>query len=93
MSAHFSIYEILMLVCFGASWPFSLMKTYQSKNVKGKSRLFLSLILFGYVCGMLHKIFYMYDWVFYLYALNATFVAADLILYYKYKNRSENAEV
>ena len=59
MSMHFSIFEILMLVCFGASWPFALIKTYKTKVVKGTSRLFLSLIFIGYLCGILHKIFYM----------------------------------
>ena len=36
-----SIFEAGMLICFGASWPFAVMKTYKTKSVKGKSRLFL----------------------------------------------------
>ena len=83
MSMHFSIFEILMLVCFGASWPFALIKTYKTKVVKGTSRLFLSLIFIGYLCGILHKIFY-------LYVLNALFVAADFVLYFRYRKRPEN---
>ncbi len=90
MSMHFSIFEILMLVCFGASWPFALIKTYKTKVVKGTSRLFLSLIFIGYLCGILHKIFYLYDWVIYLYVLNALFVAADFVLYFRYRKRPEN---
>ena len=42
-----SFFEAGMLICFGASWPFAVMKTYKSKNVKGKSRLFLTLIAKG----------------------------------------------
>ena len=41
-----SFFEAGMLICFGASWPFAVAKTYKSKSVKGKSRLFLSLIIF-----------------------------------------------
>lgn len=81
-----SIFEIVMLVCFGASWPFAVAKTYKTKNVKGKSILFLSLILIGYVFGILHKIFNNYDAVIYLYLLNGIMVLADIILYFRYKN-------
>ncbi len=81
-----SIYEILMLICFGASWPFAVLKTYKTKNVKGKSILFLSLILVGYICGIIHKCIYKPDAVVWLYVLNLTLVGADLILWFKYRN-------
>ena len=81
-----SIYEILMLICFGASWPFAVLKTYKTKNVKGKSILFLSLILIGYICGIIHKCIYKPDAVVWLYVLNLTLVGADLILWFKYRN-------
>jgi len=82
-----SIFEIGMLICFGASWPFAVAKTYKTKNVKGKSILFLSLILIGYLFGILHKIFHSYDLVIYLYMINGLMVLADIILYFRYKNR------
>lgn len=80
-----SIYEIFMLICFGASWPFAVYKTYKSKNVQGKSLAFLLLILAGYVFGILHKINYNNDFVVWLYVANGLLVVADLILYYRYK--------
>jgi uncharacterized protein with PQ loop repeat len=83
-----SILEAGMMVCFGSSWPFQVAKTYKTKNVKGKSILFLWLVLTGYVCGMMHKILYNYDPVFYLYLLNFILVAMDMTLYYRYKDRS-----
>ncbi len=86
--SHFSIYEILMLICFGASWPFAVAKTYKTKNVKGKSIFFLTLILIGYGCGIAHKMFYHYDIVIYLYALNGLFVFADFVLWFKYRHNS-----
>ena len=74
-----SIFEAIMMLCFGASWPFQVAKTYKTKNVEGKSILFLWLV------GMVHKILNNYDWVIYLYALNLLLVATDTFFYYRYK--------
>ncbi len=81
-----SLFEVLMLICFGASWPFAVAKTYRTKNVKGKSGLFLSLVIIGYIMGIMHKILYSFDYVIFLYAFNGLLVFADLILYFKYRN-------
>ena len=83
-----SIFEAGMLVCFGASWPAAVAKTYRTKNVKGKSRLFLWLVILGYAFGMVHKILYNFDVVFYLYVFNLLLVACDLVLVYRYRNLS-----
>ena len=76
-----SIFEIIMLICFGAAWPFSILKSFRSKSNHGKSALFLAVILTGYIAGTLHKVFFNYDAVMYLYILNGIMVAADLGLY------------
>ena len=39
-----SICEIIMLVCFAASWPAAIVKTWRAKNPAGKSILFAVLI-------------------------------------------------
>lgn len=85
----FSIFEIIMLVCFGFSWPFAIIKTVRVKNPAGKSYLFMSLIIIGYVAGCIHKILYSRDFVFWLYLLNTLLVACDLVLclYYQQKNK------
>ncbi|MDQ7095365.1 hypothetical protein REC12_17380 [Desulfosporosinus sp. PR] len=76
-----SIFEIIMLVCFGAAWPLSIYKSYTSRSTKGKSLSFLIVILVGYVAGILHKVFNQYDAVVYLYLLNFFMVLADLLIY------------
>ena len=76
-----SIFEIIMLVCFGAAWPFSIYKSYKSKSAQGKSASFLIIILIGYAAGILNKIYYNFDNVVYLYALNMIMVALDLLIY------------
>ena len=82
-----SIFEAGMLVCFGASWPFAVAKTYKTKDVKGKSLLFLSFVIIGYFLGIIHKFLYSFDYVIYLYAFNGLMVIFDLILYFKYRNK------
>lgn len=76
-----SIFELIMLVCFGAAWPFSIYKSYKSKSVNGKSPYFLVVIIIGYISGILNKIFYNYDFVVYLYFLNLIMVSTDFVLY------------
>lgn len=80
-----SIFEAIMMLCFGASWPFQVAKTYKTKNVEGKSILFLWLVIIGYLAGMIHKILHNFDWVIYLYLLNMVLVSVDAFFYYRYK--------
>ena len=83
------ILEILMVVSFGASWPFNVMKSWKARTTKGKSLLFLCLILFGYVAGIASKLLneaYMASfaskwYVLFFYVLNLIMVGADLVLY------------
>ncbi len=85
-----NILEAIMLICFGAAWPFSLYKSYKSKATAGKSLIFLYVVFFGYVAGWLHKYLYAFDFVIYLYTLNAFMVLLDIILYYR-NRAAENA--
>jgi uncharacterized membrane protein YbjE (DUF340 family) len=76
-----SIFEIIMLICFGAAWPFSIYRSYKSKSVKGKSFSFLLIVFIGYIAGILHKIYFNYDNVIYLYSLNMLMVGIDMLLF------------
>ncbi len=78
-----SYFEIGMLVCFGLAWPVSIYKSIKSHSVSGKSVFFLYVVLIGYVFGILHKIYYDYNLVIYLYVLNSLMVFTDIILYYR----------
>ena len=71
-----------MLCCFGAAWPACIYRSYKAKSARGKSLLFLVVILVGYVAGMLHKIFFSFDFVIYLYALNFVMVFVDMLLWF-----------
>lgn len=79
-----SIFEVLMLICFGLSWPISIAKAVRTQKVEGKSPVFMAVICLGYLSGILHKILFALDWVVILYAINMAMVATDLVLYYRY---------
>ncbi len=94
------IFEIIMIVSFGASWPFNVMRSYKARTAKGKSLSFLCLILFGYVAGIISKLInetYMADfgskwYVLFFYVLNFIMVFADLLLYFRNKKLDKIAE-
>jgi hypothetical protein len=82
---HFSPYEALMLICFGAAWPFAIVKSWRSRTSKGKSVPFLFVVLAGYVAGIMNKVTQgqHQDPVLFLYAANALMVSVDTVLYYR----------
>ena len=92
--------EILMIVSFGASWPFNVIKSVKTKSTKGKSLLFLYLIFFGYIAGIASKLMnpsYMEAiaskwYVLFFYVLNFIMVGADLVLYYINRRRELKEE-
>lgn len=78
--------EAAMLACFGASWPFSVIKALRVKKVTGKSPVFLWLIFFGYIAGITFKLTSGVDWVLALYCWNLLVVGFDTLLYYRYRH-------
>ena len=88
-----SIFEVIMLGCFGVAWPVSIYKSYTSKETKGKSVAFLFILVIGYISGIIHKLLYSSDWVVFLYVLNSLMVSTDIVLYYwnkKYQTNKKN---
>lgn len=78
------LFETLMLVCFGCSWPLNLAKSIRSKTAKGKSVLFQYAIMIGYVFGICSKFAGGHiNYVLALYFINLIMVAADTCLYYR----------
>lgn len=87
-----SIFEIIMLGCFGMAWPFSIYKSCKSKETKGKSIAFLLVIVIGYIAGIIHKLLYNRDGVVFLYILNFLMVSTDIVLYYRNKRFQANIQ-
>ncbi len=81
------LFEILMIVLFGASWPMNVIKSFKAKTAKGKSFMFLVLIFTGYLFGIAGKLIAGgFKWyVMFFYVLNAVMVATDIVLYFRNK--------
>ena len=94
------IFEIIMILSFGASWPLNILKSYRARTAKGKSPAFLCLILFGYVAGIVSKFLnaeYMANfadkwYVLIFYFINFVMVSIDLALYFRNKKLDSLAE-
>ncbi len=79
------LFEIFMIVLFGASWPMNVIKSFKSKTTKGKSIVFLFLIFTGYVFGIAGKLIAAnFKWhVLFFYVLNLLMVGTDIVLYFR----------
>ncbi|MDD2534636.1 MAG: hypothetical protein PHC86_08050 [Eubacteriales bacterium] len=86
-----SIFEIIMLSCFGFSWPIAALKSYRTGKSGGKSILFMVAIWIGYIAGIVHKLVYSRDFVIILYVFNLLMVSLDLILTLRNQRREKAA--
>jgi hypothetical protein len=79
------IFQVVMLICFGAAWPFSICRMLKTKKSHGKSVPFLIVLLVGYVSGVLFQYFGERNVIILLYIANALMVTADFLLTLKYR--------
>lgn len=78
------IFEVLMLLCFGASWPVAVLRAWKARTAKGASLTSVLLILAGYAMGILNKIVnQQFNYVLLFYFFNFTIVAVYGILLYR----------
>ena len=76
-----TIFEFGMLVCFGASWPFNIAKSYRARTAKGKSLVFEILVVIGYCSGIIGKLInHNINYVLIVYILDLAMVVIDLLL-------------
>lgn len=91
------VFEAAMLVAFGCSWPASIAKSLRTRFVRGKSPSFMLIVLFGYACGIVHKVLnppapdagFLAHHILWLYAVDMLLVATDLTLYFCFRKNSE----
>ena len=77
------ILEATMLICFGASWPISVIKNIKAKTAKSMSLQFILLIILGYVAGITAKIISgKISYVLLVYAFNLIIVSVNLVVYF-----------
>ena len=86
------IFECIMLLCFGISWPVSVYKSFTSRSTQGKSRVFMSAILIGYIAGITGKIVSgNINYVLFVYIFNFLVVSADFVLFLINRKREISA--
>ncbi len=77
-----------MLIAFGFSWPFNIIKSWKSGTARGKSIAFEYIIVAGYLIGLLGKII---SWRIigelaysvWFYIADIIMVVTDIVLYYR----------
>ena len=75
------MFEVIMLLCFGVSWPFNIAKSLRSRTAKGKSVFFEICIITGYLFGLAGKfISGNITYVVAFYILDVAMVSFDLAL-------------
>ena len=86
------VFELIMLICFGISWPISVYKSIKSKSTQGKSVVFIFAIIIGYISGITGKILAgKINYVLIAYCLNLLIVSVDLVLFFVNKHREKEA--
>lgn len=84
------LFELVMLVCFGLSWPISVYKSLTSHSTEGKSLIFMIAIIIGYLSGITGKIVGgQINYVLGMYCFNLAVVSFDLMLYFANKRREK----
>lgn len=79
-----SIFETVMLVCFGFSWPLNVIKAYKAKTAKGTSLPFILLIIAGYMAGISAKLITgQINYVLIAYILNLSIVSLNVVVYFR----------
>lgn len=80
------LFEALMLVCFGFSWPLNVIKAYKARTAKGTSLAFIFLIITGYLAGISAKFLnHQINYVLAVYFLNLAIVLVNVFVYIRNK--------
>lgn len=75
--------EATMLICFGLSWPLTVIKNIKAKTAKSMSLAFILLIITGYVAGIAAKfINHTFNYVLLVYFFNLAVVSLNLVVYF-----------
>ena len=95
----YELFETVMLICFGISWPISVYKSIKTKSTQGKSGVFILAIVVGYVAGIVGKVMRAVlfkeaiSYVLIIYCINLLVVLTDLSLYFINKSRENTAKI
>lgn len=87
-----SVFETIMLVCFGFSWPLNVIKAYRARTAKSTSLTFIILIITGYIAGITAKIVsHQINYVLIVYLLNLAIVSLNVVVYIRNRRLDKRA--
>ena len=79
-----AIFESIMLICFGLSWPLNVIKAYKARTTQGTSLPFILLIVIGYIAGIIAKVISrQLNYVLIVYLLNLAIVSLNVVVYFR----------
>ncbi|MCF0137196.1 MAG: hypothetical protein HUJ66_02400 [Oscillospiraceae bacterium] len=88
------LFETLMLISFGLSWPVNLVKNIRLRSAKGMNLSFFILITLGYLCGIAAKIIKgEVNFVLFAYVLNTLLVACNIVVYFINRGYDRKARI
>ena len=85
------LFEAVMIICFGLSWPLSVYKSWKSRTAHGQSLQFALFIWIGYTFGIAKNFIKFFNgsagFIFFLawgfYFLNFIEITIDMALYFR----------
>ena len=98
MNTFASLMEMMMVVCFGISWPLNIIKAWRSRSANGISLPFYFFIWIGYVFAFVGKFVLIaanapqpwYEtvhwYVMFFYVLNIAMVTTGIGIYFRNKH-------
>ncbi len=91
------VFELLMIVCFGVSWPLNIYKAWKARTTKGSSVPFYFLILVGYLFGITSKAIKLHrgvvtpGYVWFFYILNSVIVTLGILVWFRNRRLDRKA--
>ena len=99
-----SLMEMMMVICFGISWPLNIVKAWRARTTRGISLPFYFMIWAGYVFALIGKLVLIagnapqpwYEtvhwYVMFFYVLNTVMVSCGIAIWFRNRALDRQAE-
>ncbi len=103
METLINLTEMVMVICFGMSWPLNITKAWKARSTQGTSVLFYVCICTGYAVALVGKACRIYinlpqPWyvtvpvyIMFFYVLNMLMVFSGILIYFRNRRLERRA--